>query len=206
VLGHVEAIDSAAAVAALELAAAEESAGSSMFDATYIPPADDSPTPAESQFVVTVPTPVQDEGTSSFFDARPSEVYGDAAIEPTIDVHVAIHADLAAVPADDLATGEAAESVDFDTDIAFEAEDAVMFASAVEETPAPAEAASVVDEVAAAPAPEALSVAPAEVPADDVIDPPVPVTATEDRVLLQFAATVPHDLAELQRIAADNQW
>jgi hypothetical protein len=41
---------------------------------------------------------------------------------------------------------------------------------------------------------------------DDPIEPPAAVPDTEDRVLLQFAATVPHDLAELRRIAADNQW
>jgi hypothetical protein len=41
---------------------------------------------------------------------------------------------------------------------------------------------------------------------DDPIEPPAAVSDTEDRVLLQFAATVPHDLAELRRIAADNQW
>ena len=39
-----------------------------------------------------------------------------------------------------------------------------------------------------------------------LIDSPAAVSDTDDRVLLQFAATVPHDLAELRRIAADNQW
>ena len=50
--------------------------------------------------------------------------------------------------------------------------------------------------------------APPPLPADapDVDDPHAAVSDTEDRVLLQFAATVPHDLAELRRIAADNQW
>ena len=38
------------------------------------------------------------------------------------------------------------------------------------------------------------------------LDSPAAVSDTDDRVLLQFAATVPHDLAELRRIAADNQW
>ena len=41
---------------------------------------------------------------------------------------------------------------------------------------------------------------------DDVTDSHAAVSDTDDRVLLQFAATVPHDLAELRRIAADNQW
>jgi hypothetical protein len=41
---------------------------------------------------------------------------------------------------------------------------------------------------------------------DEVLESPAPVADTDDRVLLQFAATVPHDLAELRRIAADNQW
>jgi hypothetical protein len=50
---------------------------------------------------------------------------------------------------------------------------------------------------------------PVDAPAIEVaydIDTPTAVPETEDRVLLQFAATVPHDLAELRRIAADNQW
>ena len=48
--------------------------------------------------------------------------------------------------------------------------------------------------------------APADTAPDEFTLPPAPVSDTEDRVLLQFAATVPHDLAELRRIAADNQW
>ncbi len=48
--------------------------------------------------------------------------------------------------------------------------------------------------------------APAIEVAPDDIEPPAAVPVTDDRVLLQFAATVPHDLAELRRIAADNQW
>jgi hypothetical protein len=249
--------EAAAAVAAIELAAAEESAGTSMFDATYIPPADDLAPPAESQFVVTPPTPVQDDGTSSLFDPRPSESYGEALVEPvaeasfvepTIDVHVSIHADLVSVPDGEVAAGDVAEPIDFETDVAFEAEDAVMFEPAFDGTPveiesapadiesapaviesapaviesAPAEtgnAAAAGDRAGAAPvdlavagpidldvvAPiDASPDAPADAPADD--DLPALVPVVEDRVLLQFAATVPPDLAELQRIAADNQW
>ena len=236
--------EAAAALAAIELAAAaEEPAGTSMFDATYIPPADDLPAPAESQFVVTPPTRVPGGATSTLFDSRPSESYGDAPIEPVtepspvepmIDVHVSIEADLVSVPGGDVAAGDRAEPIDFETDVAFEAEDAVMFEpafdgtpAAIESTPAetesvaeaestPAETGSVAEAesvstetefVVAAPidAPiDALPDAPADALADD--DLPAPVPAAEDRVLLQFAATVPPDLAELQRIAADNQW
>ncbi len=200
-----EAAESAAAVAAIELAAAEESAGASMFDATYTPPAADLSTPAASQFVVTAPRPVQGDGSSSFFDHRPSEAYGDEVVEPFIDVDVAIHVDPVSTPGTDVAAGEASEPLDFETDVAFEAEDAVMFESVVDEAPAhidepPAriETGPAVTELAIAPPPDA--------PDGDVIDTPAPVAVTEDRVLLQFAATVPHDLTELQRIAADNQW
>jgi hypothetical protein len=51
-------------------------------------------------------------------------------------------------------------------------------------------------------APPAIEPEPLDVPTDL----PAAVPDTDDRVLLQFAATVPHDLAELRRIAADNQW
>ena len=172
--------------------------------------------------MVTCPTPVQDEGTASFFDARPSEAYGDAIAEPVaetstvgspIDVQVTIHADLVTTSPADLVATEAGEPIDFETDVAFEAEDAVMFEAAFDET-APDTVSGPAASEAAVPAPDGEAVAPdpldvaptPDAPAVDVIDPPAPVAVTEDRVLLQFAATVPHDLAELQRIAADNQW
>jgi len=88
-----------------------------------------------------------------------------------------------------------------DAAVAFEAEDAVAFEEAFEAAP-------IVD---AAPVdlstPDASATpAPADTAPDDFTLPPAAVPDTEDRVLLQFAATVPHDLAELRRIAADNQW
>lgn len=226
VVGRADTTESAAAIAAIELAAAEETAGTSMFDATYIPPADDLAGPGESQFEVTPPTAVQDEGTSSFFDARPSETYGDAVPEPVaetpdptplIDVHVAIHADLVSTAGAEAVAGDTGEPVEFDTDIAFEAEDGVMFETAFDDLPAHAvpdtASAAASEPVAVAlleealPTSDALEALPTSgAPDADVIDLTAPVPVTEDRVLLQFAATVPHDLAELQRIAADNQW
>jgi hypothetical protein len=75
--------------------------------------------------------------------------------------------------------------------VAFEAEESVVFDEVFEAAPA--------EEPASADAtPHAVL--------DDLDEPPAVVPDTEDRVLLQFAATVPHDLAELRRIAADNQW
>ena len=210
--------EAAAAIAAIELAAAaEEPAGTSMFDATYIPPTDDLAVPAESQFVVTPPMPVSEGGTSTLFDSRPSEAYGDApveavaetpSVEPTIDVHVSIHGDLVAMPVGDGAAGEVSEPIDFETDVAFEAEDAVLFDAAFDGTPAESESTPPAGELAVAAPIDAPVDAPPDVPVDAPSDDdlPAPVPVTEDRVLLQFAATVPPDLAQLQRIAADNQW
>ena len=76
--------------------------------------------------------------------------------------------------------------VAFESDVAFEAADAVMFEAA----PAAEDAADVVPAL----------------PLDATPDSPAAVPETEDRVLVQFAATVPHGLADLRRIAADNQW
>jgi hypothetical protein len=76
--------------------------------------------------------------------------------------------------------------------VAFEAMDVVPD-PALE--PADAEPASDTAQAAAATEPPAI-------PAID----PGPPSAPEDRVMLQFAASVPPDLAELRRIAADNQW
>ncbi len=116
-----------AAVPMVEPIAVEEPAGASMFDATYIAPVYEIEATA-SQFDVTPPTSVRAAETSSFFDAQPSESYGET-------------------PVDTL-----------------------------------------------------------EATSDAAIEPPAAAPDPEDRVLLQFAATVPHDLAELRRIAADNQW
>jgi hypothetical protein len=86
-----------------------------------------------------------------------------------------------------------------------------MFEEAGEDAPAIEEPA--VLEVADAGTAEAFSTpeafttsGPPEAAPGDLVDSPAAVSDTEDRVLLQFAATVPHDLAELRRIAADNQW
>ena len=170
----------AVAIEAVEQAAPEEPAGTSMFDATYMPPAADDMVVAESQFDVTPPRPVLDATPASFFDARPSESYGEPSAEAAV---------------------------------AFEAEDGVMFEAAFEGAPA-------IDDPAVADAVRAVdcgrarrldarrvrAARAARCGARRSIDSPAAVSDTEDRVLLQFAATVPHDLAELRRIAADNQW
>jgi hypothetical protein len=195
----------------------DEPAGSSMFDATYIPPTYEPEASAASAFEVTPPMPAPEQSASSFFDARPSENYGDAAVTPGENavVTAAAGADLAA---------EAAEGIDFESEVAFEAVDAVMFEPSFDDMPAEAPVDRLAGVSTEPPAPT-LADAPAtaaalptldavdavdapgiEVAFDDDIEPPAAVPDTEDRVLLQFAATVPHDLAELRRIAADNQW
>ena len=92
--------------------------------------------------------------------------------------------------------------------MAFEAEDAVLFDAAFDGTPAESESTPPAGELAVAAPIDAPIDAPPDVPVDAPSDDdlPAPVPVTEDRVLLQFAATVPPDLAQLQRIAADNQW
>jgi hypothetical protein len=134
-------------------------------------------------FVVTPPTSVADAPVSSMFDSRPSESYGDGR-------------------GDDDRGGE--------SDVAFEAEDAVMFETALDE-PAAGPVAEPV--VAAEPVVEAATddvLVEVNVVLEPVVDEPIELPAAapkaDDRVLAQFAATVPQDLAELQRIAADNQW
>ena len=190
-----------------ETAVASE--GSSMFDATYRVPAEEAAVAKASQFEITPPMPVFAAASSSAFDSRPSEHYGD---RPAAD---------AAVEAIDTAEAEP-EAIDFATEVAFEAEDAVMFepafeaepaAPAAEETPEPlasvevAPAHDLVAEAAVADAMEPIDVIePVEEGLDTLAEPPDAAPAADDRVLLQFSATVPHDLAELRRIAADNQW
>ena len=156
---------------------AVEPASTSMFDATYMPPAADDVVVAESQFNVTAPTVALAATPPPFFDARRSESYGN----PSADV---------AVP--------------------FETEEAVTFEGVVE-GPAIAEPAFL--ELADAGTGEVLSTpdgftTPAlpDAAPGDVTHSHAAVSDTDDRVLVQFAATVPHDLAELRRIAADNQW
>ncbi len=56
----------------------DEPAGTSMFDATYIPPAYEDQASADSLFEVTPPMAAPELSASSFFDARPSENYGEA--------------------------------------------------------------------------------------------------------------------------------
>ncbi len=187
----LEPVDGATVVAmeAIEQAAPTEPAAASMFDATYMPPAIDLTPVAASQFDVRAPRPAFDSTPKSFFDARPSESFGDPPAEAAV---------------------------------AFEAEDGVMFEEAFEDAPViddpvMADPVVVADEPALVDLAGALTGAEVSTPAfatsatpeaalDDPIEPPAAVSDTEDRVLLQFAATVPHDLAELRRIAADNQW
>jgi hypothetical protein len=194
----------------------EEPAGTSMFDSTYVAPVVDTPS-TETMFMVTPPTPVVRAPVSSMFDSRPSESYGEA-------------------PRPSEATGPVEAVVDGDGDIAFEAEDAVMFEAAFDEPVAEAVPPLAVEPpplpaVEAEPVLEARPVVEAEpvvevaedvaTVTDDVLvevnvvlepvaeepaDLPVAAARADDRVLAQFAATVPQDLAELQRIAADNQW
>jgi hypothetical protein len=176
-LASVDAGAVAVAIEAIEQAAPEEPAGSSMFDATYIPPAADDTVVAESQFAVRSPRAVLDATPASFFDASQSESYGEPSAE---------------------------------TAVAFEAEDGVMFEAAFEGAPAiddPAVAVAVAADPVVTDALDAVTPPPLPVAApEDVIDSRAAVSDTEDPALLQFAATVPHDLAELRRIAADNQW
>ena len=154
-----------------------EPASTSMFDATYMPPVADDVVVAESQFDVTAPTVALAATPPPFFDARRSESYGN----PSAD---------AAVP--------------------FETEEAVTFEGVVEglrrsRSPPSSTGDAGTGEVLSTPDAFTMPALPDAAP-DEVIDSHAAVSDTDDRVLLQFAATVPHDLAELRRIAADNQW
>jgi hypothetical protein len=193
-----------AAVSAIEA----EPAGESMFDATpFVPPAEEA-AEESSMFETTPPAPVYEASASSMFDARPSEAWRAAgtsepaveAAEPAVEAAVAI-----AEPEGD--------GIDFETDVTFEADDAVMFESVFEAgaEAAPAAEAIVAEAVAAEPEPEVVaSVAatePLEASVEEAADSEPPATAPDDdRALLPFTATVPQDLADLRRIAADNQW
>jgi hypothetical protein len=171
---------------------AEEPAGTSMFDATYIPPVYETES-AESQFEVTPPALALNGTTPSFFDAHASETYGDAPADPAVEA-------APIEPALDLVL-DAPDAVDFESEVAFEPADALPFEPSFDDVPADA------PETAGDPTlADPLDAATVEEAADADTEPPAMVPGTEDRVLLQFAATVPHDLAELRRIAADNQW
>jgi hypothetical protein len=177
-----------------------------MFDATYIPPTYEVEASAEPLFQVTPPMPVAEASApaSSFFDARPSANYGDAVETPGEDAIPADAAAAAAPEAVEIAFPEAAaEGIDFESEVAFEAVDAVMFEPSVDHAPAEAPAAAPAEPPDLPPVVDAPAI---EAASDDDIDTTAAAPDTEDRVLLQFAATVPHDLAELRRIAADNQW
>jgi len=194
-----------AAPAAIEQAAAEDAPAASMFDSTYIPPADEIVPPSPPQFEVTPPRPVHEATTSSFFDSRPSHTFGGAPTPPEADV-----------PADsDAENGVAFEAEDVVFEAAFD-EMSAFAASAIADEPAAPEAVeahpidlapmppAVVDEVAA---PETFDAATApDTESEERTAQPAAQVGAEDRVLAQFAATVPQDLAELGRIAADNQW
>lgn len=137
----------------------------------------------ESMFETTPPAPAYEAPVSSMFDARPSETWRPAGTsEPPAELAEPV-----------------AEVLDVETDVAFEADDTVMFESVFDaaEAGADADVAVTADaEVAAAPAEDVEPAAAASVTAPD----------EDDRALLPFTSTVPLDLADLRRIAADNQW
>jgi hypothetical protein len=149
-------------------------------------------------------TPEEPAAASSMFDATYTPPLADATpvAASQFDVRLPRPA-LGATPSSffDAHRSESFGEPPAEAAVAFEAEDVVMFEEAVEA--APVVDAATID--VSTTGEFATSAPPAAAP-DDLIDPPAAVPDTEDRVLLQFAATVPHDLAELRRIAADNQW
>ena len=198
-----------AAVSAIEA----EPASEPMFDATpFVPPVEVA-AEGSSMFETTPPAPVYEASASSMFDARPSEAWRAAGTsEPAVE---------AAEPADEAALAVAepeGDGIDFETDVTFEADDAVIFESVFEAgaEAAPAAEAIVAEAIAAEPEPEPEAVVIAPVAATEPLEASVeeavdaePLTTApddDDRALLPFTATVPQDLADLRRIAADNQW
>jgi hypothetical protein len=208
-------------------------AGESMFDATpYTPPVEEV-VAETSMFEATPPMPVGAGAVATMFDARPSESWRAAETgEPAPEIDEPVEAGaVVAAEADAVADG-----IDFETDVAFEADDAVMFESAFEAyappaadaaplAPAaePAIAAAAEPVIAAAAEAEAAAEAGVAAPVADsapaaapeplvaafepaAIDEPPAAPDDEDRALLPFTSTVPVDLADLRRIAADNQW
>jgi hypothetical protein len=222
----------------------------SHFDSTYTGPQE----PALgrlSQFESTPPAPVHAESSSSMFDACRSDTYDGAPVVEVTPPHpmsfrterdavvepMAAEAEPAVEAAAD--PGAIDGAIDFETEVAFEAADAVLFEPAFDaesidvpavaelvEPPALPAAVSTQDvEVVAVPEPihdfspvgpvdDIETVEPLEPIDEDCLrldaepppDLPMAASLPDDRVLLQFSATVPHDLAELRRIAADNQW
>ena len=151
---------------------------SSMFDATYMPPAADDAVVAESQFDVTAPT--------AALDATPPSVLRRASVR---ELRQSVGRGCRRVRGRrrrDVRGGLRRRSGD----------------RRIPPSPSCGRRDRRVRPTPDGFTPPALPVA----APDDVIDSHAAVSDTEDRVLLQFAATVPHDLAELRRIAADNQW
>ena len=223
----VEPACGAVAVNAIE----PEPAGESMFDATPYTPPVEAVVAETSMFEATPPKPVGAGSPATMFDARPSESWRAAETgEPAAEIDEPVGAVVAA-EADAVADG-----IDFETDVAFEADDAVMFVSAFEAyappaadaappapTAEPAIAAAAEPVIADAAEPEAAAEAGVAAPVADsaptaapeplvaafepaAADEPPAAPDDEDRALLPFTSTVPVDLADLRRIAADNQW
>jgi hypothetical protein len=133
-----------------------------------------------------------DFGTDIAFEPEDAAMFEAAFDEaPVVDLHVLDAAEASAAIAEDVMAEPAIAGVAIVEPVTAEpvtAEPVIVEPILLESTADPADQ----DVADAAP--------------DDSIDLPVVRPEREDRVLLQFAATVPHDLAELRRIAADNQW
>ena len=168
----------------------------SMFDATYRAPADEVLS-VDSQFEVTPPSSAYAASSSSVFDARPSETYNGSA-----------HADAEPV------VEAAAEAIDFESEVAFEAVDAVMFEPAYEldgvealtvAEPPPLPALTAVDQVDAVHAAEAVEVVEAAeaVEAVDVIEVIEVIEVAEVAEVEVEAESQPIDHVELAGIPDD---
>jgi hypothetical protein len=201
---------------------------SSMFEATYRPHVEAVPVARESMFHATPPTSVHASTVASMFDSRPSENYGETAPADAVAVDVvdaAAPVEPSLAPAIEAEADAQAEAIDFETEVAFEPADVVMFEAAfdgetlalddvepvvaaapIEAMDTPEPALEVADDIGGAGATEPIEIEPVDEGLEALADLPVPAGVDDDRVLLQFSATVPHDLAELRRIAADNQW
>ena len=163
--------------------------------------------------------PAAEPAASSFFDPTPRGMQdrGVAALdeEPTAAADY--------VAADVPASGIEPAAVVLEAAVLFEPEDAVDFEASfdapVEEPALPPALPIVAAEPAVAATEPAIEASTPEAVVADLppaLPEPPPLEPlpdlspaaldTEDRVLQQFAATVPSDLADLRRIAADNQW
>jgi hypothetical protein len=205
-----------------------EPAGESMFDATpYTPPVEEA-VAETSMFEATPPMPVARGSESSMFDAQPSDRWRATEAGEPAETGEPVEAAATGAGAAADAEGEA-DGIDFETDVAFEADDAVMFESAFEAGASPSAdaallAAAAEPVLAPAPEPEAAAEAAVVEPVAEIapfaepepIETALETAATDDqpaaapdedeRALLPFTSTVPVDLADLRRIAADNQW